>query len=158
MALAICALYFYTQRPKEWDKKSVRTANVKAQPISRLNDKFQDIGSGITFTVDLENTTNNDITIQQGVNVLQEQRGSHALHGSFVKLDHDVFLPSHHVVSLFLGSSDLCAAKYDPKECFNSYFQDYDNIVLLDNIQKLEIRIPIPKLTIPSGQTVELPK
>lgn len=158
IAAAVSGLYFYSLSSKVWNKKALRTANVKAQPLSRLDDKFQEVGSGVTFSVDLENTTSDDITIPKTVTILQEQKDSHALHGSFLKLDQDVFLPSRHVVSLSLDSSDLCVAKYDPQTCFNSYFQGFDNIVLLDNVQKYEIRIPIPKLTIPSDKTVELPK
>lgn len=148
LALVVIGSYWYTERPKAWNSKAVRTTNVKAQPLDRVNDKFEEVHSGITFMVALENTTSEDITIPQSVRIEQEEKSSHALHGSFLRLDHDVFLPSRHVVSVFLDNSDLCAAKYEPQSCFNSYFQDFDNIVLFDSIQKIEIRIPIPKLTV----------
>ncbi len=158
VSIAFGGLYFYTQHPKEWDKKAVQAATVKAVPLSRLNDKFEEVGTGVAFTIDLENTRSEDMTISQSVTIMQEDKASHALHGSFLKLDRDVFIPSHHAVSMSLDASDLCVAKYDPQTCFNTYFQDDSYIVLLDNSLKYEIRIPMPKLTIPSGQRIELPK
>jgi len=158
VSLAFGGVYFYTRHPEGWDKKAVRPAAVNAVPLSRLNDKFEEVGTGVAFTIDLENTRSQDITVSQSVIIMQEDKASYALHGSFLKLDRDVFIPSRHTVRMFLDASDLCVAKYDPQTCFNTYFQNDSYIVLLDNSLKYEIRIPMPKLTIPSEQRVELPK
>lgn len=149
LTMGIASLYFYTQRPKGWNKTGIRAVNVKAEPITKLNDQLKDTSSGVFFSVDLENTTDEDITVPKSVTILQESKTSHALHGSFLEVSKDIFIPARHVVSGSLDAAGLCAPNYDPQTCFNSYFQDDDYIVLLDSQAKYEIRIPIPVLTLP---------
>lgn len=158
LVLSLAGLYFYSQQPKGWNKKALRAGHVKAEPITRLNEQFKDVGLGATFTADLENTTSADITVPQSVTVMQEDKHSHALHQSFLKLDRDVFIPSRHIVTISLTASDICSPKNDPQGCFKSYFEDDDQIVLLDEVAKYEIRLPIPALTVRSGIKFELPK
>jgi hypothetical protein len=52
-----------------------------------------------------------------------------------------------------LDADDICAANYPPKECFNSYFKDDENLVLFDEAHKYEIVIPVPTLSLlPAGK------
>jgi hypothetical protein len=132
--------------------------NAKAEGLSRLNDKFDEIGSGVTFSVDVENTTAADATLPRTLATMSQTRGSHSLHGSFLKLASDYFLPSRHVTTISLDSDDLCAANYPPQQCFDSYFKDNENLVIFDEAHKYEILIPVPALTLPTGQTTAAPE
>jgi hypothetical protein len=157
MVVAVGGIVLYEQRPKAWDTKSLRVKQAKAEGLSRLNDKFDEISSGITFSVDVENTTANDVTLPRSLTTMSQTRGSHSLHGSFQKLGADYFLPAGHVVTISLDSDDVCAAKESPQECFRSYFKDEESIVVFDEAHKYEIVIPVPALTLPSGQTAPAP-
>jgi hypothetical protein len=160
LSLCLVAISFYWQHPKGWDKKAIRASNVKAEPLVRLAEKsgkFVDESSGIIFTFDLENTTSEDITVPKSVSILGEDKNSHALHGSLLKTEKDVFIPSHHSVTMFVENDGLCVAQFDPKKCFE-YFSNDSHIVLLDSTAKLEIRIPVPELTIPSGTQINFSK
>lgn len=136
----------------------MRVKNAKAEGLSRLNDKFDEIGSGVTFSVDVENTTAADATLPRTLATMSQTRGSHSLHGSFLKLASDYFLPSRHVTTISLDSDDLCAANYPPQQCFDSYFKDNENLVIFDEAHKYEILIPVPALTLPTGQTTAAPE
>lgn len=46
-----------------------------------------------------------------------------ALHASLLNLDKEYFIPAHHVVSITLENSDLCAPKVEPQSCFDTYFK-----------------------------------
>lgn len=105
--------------------------------------------NGIAFTFDVENTTPLDLTLPQHIIVMQESKSSHALHGSFLKLDHDYFIPAHHTMTVSLGNSNLCAPNFDPSGCFHAYFEEDQAIVLFDQQNRHEIHIEMPALTIP---------
>ena len=156
-AAMLAVFLIYSDRPASWNRDALRVIQTQAQPLSRLDDKFSELSSGFVFTVDVENTTKRDITLPQALTVMGQSRGSRALHGSFLKLDRDYFLPARHVVSLSLESDQLCAAKYDPKKCFDSYFKDDDEIVIFDNSAKYELHIPIPSLTLSPGRMMISP-
>ena len=130
----------------------------KAEGLSRLNDKFDEVSSGITFSVDVENTTAADVTIPRTLTTMSQTRGSHSLHGSFLKLGADYFLPARHVTTISLDSDDLCAANYPPQQCFDSYFKDDEDLVIFDESHKYEILIPVPTLTLHRGQTTVSPE
>jgi len=72
-----------------------------------MDEKLHEIGTGIFFTSDVENTTEQDVTLPQDVIVMQQTKSSHALHNSFLKLDRDYFIPAHHTVSISLSRDDL---------------------------------------------------
>jgi len=151
LVLALGCLYFYAQRPKPWNQKALRAAQVKAHPLYdfvQKNDKLEAGSYGFSLTVNLENATNRDITIPESVTVMQEAKDSHALHDSRLRLRGDSFIPAGHTVTLSIETgTDLCAPNEDEKDCFKSYFQEDDSIVLFDNPAKYEIRIPVPTLT-----------
>lgn len=153
LAIAIAGLIFYEQRPKAWNTQALRVKAAKAQSLSRLNEKFEEVSSGITFSVDVENATRSDLTLSSAVNVMGQTRASHALHGSFLKLPKDYFLPAGHVTSISLDSDDLCAANHPPQECFDSYFGEDEFIVVFDEARKYELLIPVPPLTLPRDVT-----
>ena len=142
---------WYSSRPKPWDAKALLARQVKAEGLSRLNDKFDEISSGVTFTVDIENATAADVTSSGSLSPRGQTRGSMALHGSFLKLPADYFLPTHQVTTIHLDADDLCAANEPPQRCFDSYFKGDQNIVIFDDVHRYQVMIPVPALTLPAG-------
>jgi hypothetical protein len=116
-----------------------------------MDEKLEEKSTGIMFTVGLENTTGEDITLPKTLRVMQATKATGVLHGSLLKLDKEYFLPAYHVVSIKLDNDELCAANADGKTCFNRYFKDEAQIVIFDETRKYEIRIPIPVFTTPKG-------
>jgi len=158
LAGGLTGAFFYEQQPKPWNTHALRATNVKAEPLSKLNNKLEEESSGIWFTADVENTTGIDMTLPQTETIMGQTKGSHALHGSFLKLNHDYFLPARHVTSVSLSSDDLCAANYAPQSCFDSYFKDDEDTVIFDESHKYELHIRIPALTLPpQNQTTVSP-
>ena len=153
LVVVLTAFVLFEQRPKAWDTTALRVKGAKAEGLSRLNDKFDEVSSGITFSVDVENTTAADDTLPPTLAVTSQTRGSHSLHSSLLKLPSEYFLPSRHVTTISLDADDLCAANYPPQHCFDSYFKDTENLVIFDEAHKYEILIPVPGLTLPPGQT-----
>jgi hypothetical protein len=145
------AIFFYSQRPKAWDTHRLVVRHAKAEGLSRMNEKFDEVSSGITFSADVENTTAADVTLPASLTLMGQTRGSHSLHGSLLKLGSDYFLPAHHVTTISLDSSELCAANDPPQQCFDSYFKDDEDLVLFDESHKYEILIPVPALTLPKS-------
>src|ERR1041385_7238416 len=158
LAVVVGAILFYQQRPKGWDVQALRVKHAKADSLDRLNEKFDEVSSGITFSVDVENTTAADVTLPPTLTTMGQRRGSHSLHGSFLKLRGDYFLPARHVTTISLESADLCGANDPPQQCFDSYFQDDETLVIFDESHKYEILIPVPSLTLPHGQTTVSPE
>jgi len=151
IAVVLIAFYFFQVRSTGWNSKALRTVRVKAEPIDQLNEQFNPICSGIIFTVDVENTTSVDLPIPQSVMVMGKTRGSNAIHGTFLKLNRSYFIPAKQVETITLDSDQLCAANYDPQSCFDSYFKDDQEIVLFENMNRNEVRIPVPTLvTVPA--------
>jgi hypothetical protein len=149
LAAALAGIFFYEQRPKPWNTHALRATNVKAEPLSKLNDKFEEESSGIWFTADVENSTRVDVTLPQTEIIMGQKKNSHALHSSFLRLGSDYFLPARHVTSIHLESNNLCAANYAAQSCFDSYFKDDEDIVIFDDTHKYELHIQIPPLTLP---------
>ncbi|HWK31667.1 MAG TPA: hypothetical protein VNR20_06205, partial [Terriglobales bacterium] len=118
------------------------------EPVTRLNTKFEDVGSGVTFTLDIQNNTPADVTLRRKIRIMQESKATKALHGSQLSLDKDYFLPASHATTVYLNASDLCVADYDPQACFASGFADDSEIVVFDDDRKYEVRVPIPALTL----------
>jgi hypothetical protein len=147
------SIYWYSSRPKAWDTHALIVRHAKAEGLSRLNDKFDEISSGSTFTVDVENTTGADISLPQTLTIMGQTRASHALHGSFLKLAREYFLPARHVTTISLEVDDQRAANDPPQSCFDRYFKEDEDIVIFDDAQKYEILIPVPPLTLPSSPT-----
>jgi hypothetical protein len=157
IGLIVLAVMFYLERPKGWDTKSLRESSVKAGALSKLDrdpelkqtveEHWTTTSTGSIFTVDIQNTTGKDITLPASLTIMQTAKGTGALHGSFLKLPKDYFLPAHHTVTITLENDSECSPTVKVEECFNSYFKDESDIVLLDQSQKYEIRIPIPPLT-----------
>ena len=79
-------------------------------------------------------------------------KASHALHGSFLKLAREYFLPAKHVTTIRLDVDDLCAANEPPQSCFDRYFKEDDEIVIFDEAPKYEILISVHSLTLPKPQ------
>ena len=94
LAVVIAVTLFYEHRPKAWDTHALRVKNAKAEGLSRLNDKFDEVSSGLTFSVDVENTTAADVTLPRTLTTMSQTRGSHSLHDSSLKLGSDYFLPA----------------------------------------------------------------
>jgi hypothetical protein len=143
--LALSAVYYYTNRPKGWDSTALRVKHVRSEELDnmdKVNGQWEETTTGIMFTADVENTTGTDITIPKTLNIMQAAKTG-ALHGSLLALDRDFFLPAHHVVSVILQNSDLCAAKVGGKFCFDNNFKDEGELVIFDDAPKYEIRIPI---------------
>ncbi len=63
--LVFLAVLFYAQRPKGWDARALRVKNAKAEGLSLMDEHLAEKSTGISFTVDLENTTGADITLPQ---------------------------------------------------------------------------------------------
>ena len=154
IATLLLAVYFYMQRPKDWDTSALRVKNVRAEGIDRLDEGLAQTSVGTFFSVDLENTTAADITLSQNLTIMQTTKGTEALHGSLLKLHKEYFVPAHHVVTIMLENDELCAAKVEPQTCFNNYFKDQSQIYIFDDIHKYEVRIPIPAFTAPEGENV----
>jgi hypothetical protein len=112
-----------------------------------VEEHWTTTSTGSIFTVDIQNTTGKDITLPASLTIMQTAKGTGALHGSFIKLSKNYFLPAHHTVTITLENDGECSPTVKVEECFNSYFKDESDIVLFDQSQKYEIRIPIPPLT-----------
>jgi hypothetical protein len=154
LAVVLDVGLLYEQRPKPWDTRALRAKHSKAEGLSRLNESLDEVSSGITFSVDVENTTALDITLPRTLATMGQTRASHALHGVFLKLDGDYFLPAGHVTTISLDSDDLCAANCPSQQCFDRYFKDDEDLVIFDESHRYEVLIPVPTLTLPSGPTV----
>ena len=115
------------------------------QDITSDIQQSQDAGGGVagTVTVDLQNTTGEDITLLQSVIVMESEEGSHVLHSSRFALDHDYFMPAGHTVSVTLMADDPCAPENTPETCVESYFNGMDEIVLFDKPARYEVHIPL---------------
>ncbi len=150
LAVILGAVVFFEQRPKAWDVQALRVKHVEARPLTWVNEKdevLNNVGSGVTFIVDVENTTGDDLTLSRTLTTMGQTRGSHSLHGSFLKVNADYLVPAGHVTTVSLDA-DLCTADTPPQQCFDSVFKDDENIVILDESHKYEILIPIPVLTL----------
>ncbi|HEV8413035.1 MAG TPA: hypothetical protein VGQ49_05540 [Bryobacteraceae bacterium] len=150
LAVVLGAIVFYEQRPKGWDVQALRVKHTEARPLTWVNEKdevLDDVSSGVTFTVDVENTTGDDLTLSRSLTTMGQTRGSHSLHGSFLKVSADYFLPAGHVTTVSLDA-ELCTPDTPPQQCFDSFFKEDENIVILDESHKYEILIPIPVLTL----------
>lgn len=154
MSFVLLSLHFYTQRPKGWDTRALRMKNAKAEALSLMDEQLAEKSTGTIFTVDLENTTSQDIILPQTLKVMQMVKGTRALHGSLLKLHNEYFIPAHHIVSISLENDDLCAAKVQPQSCFDTYFKDQGEIVIFEETHKYEIRIPMPDLTAPKSRNM----
>jgi hypothetical protein len=154
LAVVAVAIIYYEQRPsKGWNAQALRVKHAQAEGLSRLNEKLDEVSSGITFGVDVENTTATDVLLPRGLTAMGQTQGSHALHGSFLKLGADYFLPALHVTTISLDSDDLCAANLPPQQCFDSYFKNDEDLVIFDGAHKYKIVIPVPGLTLPPGHS-----
>lgn len=157
VGLIVLAVMFYSERPKGWDTKSLRGSNVKAGSLSKLDrdpvlkqtdeERWITSSTGSIFAVDLQNTTGKDIVLPTSVTIMQAAKGTGALHGSFLKLSKDYFVPAHNTVTITIENDGECTPTVKVEDCFNSYFKDDSDIVLFDQNQKYEIRFPIPPLT-----------
>jgi hypothetical protein len=156
LALILIAFFLYQERPKPWDSRALRTVHAKAEPIDQLDATFKTVGTGIFFTVDVENTTGMDISLPQTLTVMGKTRDSHALHGSFLKLNRDYFIPAKHIETISLDADQLCAADTEPQKCFDSYFRDDEEIIVFDNQNRYELRISMPSLSLPPDGTKRL--
>ena len=151
-----------------WDDSSGPNASkvlpaVKFDPSTAvgLDDKpiplnIEGQSSGISFSVDLQNTTDADVTVSKNVIIMQATRGTHTLHDSLLSLEGDYFVPAGHTVSVTLKNSALCATNEEAHQCFDAFFKDDDEIVLFDQAQKYEIHIAIPPIRIPKDQAIYL--
>ena len=67
MCIALGGLYCYAVKPKGWDTRAVRVESAKAESIGQVgkltNGAFTVNAIGTSFTVDLRNTTDADISI-----------------------------------------------------------------------------------------------
>ena len=160
VALALISFFLYQERPKAWDARALRAVHVKALPIDQLDEKFNVVGSGIFFEVDVENTTATDVSLPQTLTVMGKAKDSHALHGSFLKLNGDYFIPAKQVVTVTLDADQICAAHYDPQKCFDDTFKNDEGIVVFDTQDRDELQIPMPSLTVMPGppHTLALPQ
>ena len=156
VGLVVLAVMFYLERPKGWDTKSIRASNVKAETLSKLDDHdpfaaiavpTDFVSTGNIFSADLQNATGKDITLPASVTIMQTAKETGALHSSLLRLSRNYFLPAHHTVTITLENDDECLSTVKVEDCYNGYFKDESNIVLFDQTQKYEIRIPIPPLT-----------
>ena len=48
-------VYFYSQLPRSWNTRALRVHKVSAGATSRFNDQLEEVSTGLTFTVALEN-------------------------------------------------------------------------------------------------------
>jgi hypothetical protein len=154
LVVVLAAVKLYEARPKTWDSRALSVKHAEAGAFVRLNEKLEEVSSGITFTVDVENTTTADVTLPRTLTIMEQKHGSHALHNSSLKLGADYFLPAHHVTAISLESDELCAANHPPQQCFDRYFKGDEDFVIFDEPQKFEAVIPVPTLTLPRGKTV----
>jgi hypothetical protein len=130
------------------DDKPSRPNASAAQPLN-----FTETGSGVSFSVDLQNTTGADVTIPKTVIIMQAARGTHTLHSSLLWLAGDYFIPAGHSVSATLENSGFCQANEGPQQCFDDHFKADDEIVIFDQSPKYEIHISIPPIRIPKNLT-----
>jgi hypothetical protein len=142
---------------------------VAAKPDARHNNKTSDpyysiekpvkietLNSGVSFSVDLQNTTDADVTIPKNLVIMQATRGTHTLHDSLLLLESDYFIPAGHTVLITLKNDGFCAAHEEPHQCFDDNFKDDEEIVLFDQSRKFEIHITIPPIRIPKNQAMYL--
>ena len=156
-AIVLVAWIHYEDTPKRWNTRALIVKNAKAEAFVQMDNQLKESSNGTIFTVDVENSTESDVNLDQGVRLMQANKGTGALHSSLLKLDGSYFIPAHHVVSVSLDNADLCAADTNNRECFNRYFGDQQSIVIFDDALKYEVEIPIPGFTEPKS-TNALPK
>jgi hypothetical protein len=156
LATMILAILFYGHRAKGWDAHALRVHHVRAEGLSQL--KFDEVSSGIEFSVDVENATAADVSLPHTLTTLGQTRGSHSLHSSLLRLREDYFLPARHVTTISLASADMCAANHPPQQCFETYFKDDEDLIIFDESHKYEILIPVPTLTLPRDQMTTSPE
>jgi hypothetical protein len=157
IAVVFVIVYSYSTRPRGWRTDALGVKKVIAEGMFAMDENLEEKSTGTTFTVDVENTTDADITLPQSLTVMQAAKGTGALHGSLLKLSKEYFIPAHHVVSISLDNSDLCAAHVDGKQCFDTYFKDQSEIVLFVEGPKYEIRIAVPPFTPPRPTGASVP-
>lgn len=143
---AAVAVYF-ANRPKEWNDRAMKVVYSEARPFAWWGKDLEEKSSGIIFDVNIQNTTGSDINIAQDLSIMSQTRSSHALKGTALQLDRAYFIPARHTVSVSMGSTELCAANYDPRKCCDSHFKDADALVIFDGIGRFKISIPVPQLT-----------
>ena len=130
------------------DSASVKPAalgRAGQDPTSSASEQSQNAEAGLTgiAMAGLQNNTPEDITLPQTVLVMESEEGTHVLHSSKFKLDHDYFIPARRAVSVTLLADDPCAPENSPEMCVESYFQGVDEIVLFDKPVRYEIHIPL---------------
>ena len=125
--------------------KPAAFARAGQDPTSSASEQSQNAELGLTgiAMAGLQNTTSEDITLPQTVLVMESEEGTHVLHSSKFKLDHDYFIPAGRAVSVTLLADDPCAPENSPEMCVESYFQGVDEIVLFDKPLRYEIHIPL---------------
>src|SRR5205085_5879047 len=124
-------IYFQT-RPKRWQTDVLEVKHVKAEGIDQMDENLKVKSVGVTFDAELENNSGHDITLYKDTRVMQENKEGASLHGSFLALDKDYFLPAGHTTRVSLDNSDLCAASEPEENCFKTYFGDQSKVLLFD--------------------------
>jgi hypothetical protein len=133
------------QAPDSASVKPAAFGRAVQDPTSSVSEQSQNAEPGLTgiAMAGLQNTTSEDITLPQTVLVMESEEGTHVLHSSKFKLDHDYFIPAGRAVSVTLLADDPCAPGNSPEMCVESYFQGVDEIVLFDKPVRYEVHIPI---------------
>ncbi len=142
--LLLSSFYPYLFARKTWDADALRVTKVTAEGVTKLGENGVEVSTGVTFSVDIENTTERDVTLPQGTLINEQRRQSRALHGSSLKLTEDALLPRHRNTRVFLDADALCAPNYPAHVCFEDHFKDDDNVVLFDQRNAYTVVIPIP--------------
>src|SRR5215469_12199234 len=82
---------YVANRPKEWNDRALKVVHSEGHPWVKWGDAMKEESSGIGFDVDIQDTTANDITLNQDLSVMSQTRGTHALKGTFLQLTRAYF-------------------------------------------------------------------
>jgi len=111
--------------------------------------------TGFQFTFVLENTSNHDYTIPEGLDLFVRQHNLSALEHFDGKLDHAFLIPAKERTQIYLNADLSCTTFHistgaeterDDKTCFKDGFGTVDGFVGLDEATKTRINLLMPTL------------
>ncbi len=154
VTLAVIIAMVIKSRTAGWDTKSVSVVWSEAHESMTLeNDYLKHDGFSLQYA--LQNNTDHDITIPQGVTIMQQLTKGGVLveYSNVAKLHASTFLPAHQRAQLsvalqwdctdFSGKTPI-SKEEAPEACYARCFADSDGLVLFDHGNHLEVSLPKP--------------
>lgn len=149
MGLAMIAVFaiWFRELPKHWSSRDLIPHHVEVVGIGHARTEGSSLeidGIGTSFSMDLQNTTSEDVTLSKDLLVMQSDKNSGALTESSLALEKDYFIPAKHTVSVVIQNSNECNKDMKSDECFEALFKNVEAIFIFDQLTKREIRFDVP--------------